>query len=317
MKILVIGGAGYIVGLVVDTLTKHVISTTVYDNLLYEDRFLKQVGFINGDIRDCEKIKTISKDYDVLVLMAAIVGDGACSVDTNLTYEINYAAVEKICSSIPKDKHIIYMSTCSVYGAQNEILDEDSPTNPLSEYARTKLKAEAHVRDRGGTIFRLGSVFGLGDTHSRIRLDLVVNTLTIKALQNKEIVISGGEQWRPIISVIDIANYIFEACMNRQAGTFILCKENVTIKHLGEKVVKIIPETKVNYTEIPFEDARNYRVDNSLSLKTFSYRPQITVEQEIERMIEVFKNKRIKDFNNIVYHNAKYINNLKKTGAFS
>ena len=61
------------------------------------------------------------------------------------------------------------MSTCSVYGAQDGLLNETSPTNPLSTYASTKLKSEQHVLEKNGTIFRLGTVYGLGDEHSRLQ----------------------------------------------------------------------------------------------------------------------------------------------------
>ena len=101
-------------------------------------------------------------------------------------------------------------------------------------------------------------------------MDLVVNVLTMRAINNK-ITINGGEQWRPIISVVDIANYILEACQKSHRGIYVLSKENVIIRELGEKVAKMIPDTKINYTEISFQDARNYKVDNSKSLKTFDY----------------------------------------------
>jgi nucleoside-diphosphate-sugar epimerase len=312
MKALVIGGAGYIGGLTVDTLLQNGINVTVYDNLLYESRFLKNVNFIKGDIRDSKAIAAISEDYDVLILMAAIVGDAACAIDVDLTQEINCTSIQRICESVGLSKHIIYMSTCSVYGAQNDTLDENSPTNPLSEYARTKLKAEEYIRNRGGTIFRLGTVFGLGDSYSRIRSDLVVNTLTIKALQKGRISINGGEQWRPIISVTDIANYVNEACFKKQNGTYILCKDNFTIKHLGEKVAEAVPDTEIEFNEMLFEDARNYKVDNALSLEAFDYKPKVTVDQEIDKMVKVFSSGRIKDLNEAVYHNAEYLKSIKE-----
>ena len=178
------------------------------------------------------------------------------------------------------------MSTCSVYGAQNEVLNENSSVKPLSSYASTKLETEKYVLKRNGTVFRLGTVFGLGDSFSRIRLDLVVNILTMKAYFDGEIFINGGNQWRPIISVVDIAEYVCEASDKENNGIFILAKENVIIRELGEKVAKLVPNTKINYNEISFQDARNYRVDNSKSLKEFEYKPIITVEDEVR----IYKN---------------------------
>jgi len=309
-KVLLVGGAGYIGGLTCDYLIREGFDVTIYDNILYEERYLKPINFIYGDIRDTNKIVESSKDFGIVVLMAALVGDPACSVDPKLTEEINFTAIKNICLSLPKDKHIIFMSTCSVYGAQTEILNEESPTNPLSSYASTKLESEKYVMERNGTIFRLGTVFGLGDNYSRIRMDLVVNVLTMKGVKYGEITINGGEQWRPIISVIDIAEYVTEACKNKYQGIFILSKENVIIKELGERIASLIPSVKINYTEISFQDARNYKVDNTKSLETFTYRPKVTVEDEVKRMINIFNENRVKNPEDSVYHNGLFIKKL-------
>jgi nucleoside-diphosphate-sugar epimerase len=183
-KVLVVGGSGYIGGLTCDYLIRDGFDVTVYDNLLYENRYLKDVKFIYGDIRDTEKLYEISNDFDVIVLMAALVGDPACSVDHKLTEEINFQSIKNFCEVVSPSKHLVFMSTCSVYGAQDGLLNEESGTNPLSSYASTKLAAEKYIQQRNGTIFRLGTVFGLGDTYSRLRMDLVVNVLTMKAIKD-------------------------------------------------------------------------------------------------------------------------------------
>jgi len=315
-KVLVVGGSGYIGGLTCDYLKRDGFDVTVYDNLLYENRFLKEVNFINGDIRDTEKLYEVSKDFDVIVLMAALVGDPACSVDHKLTEEINFKAIKNFCEVVSPNKHLIFMSTCSVYGAQDGLLNEESGTNPLSSYASTKLAAEKYILDKNGTIFRLGTVFGLGDTYSRLRMDLVVNVLTMKAIKDGEITINGGEQWRPIIAVKDIAEYVTEACKMKYSGIFVLSKENVIIKELGERIVYVIPDTKINYTEISFQDARNYKVDNSKSLDVFKYKAKVTVEEEVLRMVKMFKEGRVMDPEDKVYHNGAFLKNKKEKKEF-
>lgn len=310
-RILLVGGAGYIGGLTCDHLIASGFEVTVYDNLLYENRFLKEIPFIYGDIRDTEKLYETSIDFDVIVLMAALVGDPACSVDPNLTEEINHKAIKDFCEVVSPSKHLVFMSTCSVYGAQDDWLNEESDTNPLSSYASTKLKSEKYIAEHGGTIFRLGTVFGLGDTYSRLRMDLVVNVLTMKAIKYGEITINGGEQWRPIISVIDIANYVVEACQEEYNGVYALAMENVIIKDLGERVAKLIPNTKVKYVDISFQDARNYKVDNSKSLKTFKYKPYVTVEDEVIRLREIFKQNRVENAEDKAYHNGAFLTNKK------
>jgi nucleoside-diphosphate-sugar epimerase len=306
-RVLVVGGAGYIGGHTVDHLQSHRHKVTVYDNLTYENRFLKDVGFVYGDIRDTERVVETAKLYDVVVLMAALVGDPACSVDPVLTNEINHIAIKNICQQLPEEKHVIFMSTCSVYGAQTEMLDEESPTNPLSSYASTKLKAEQYVKERNGTIFRLGTVYGLADRYSRIRLDLVVNVLTMKAVYDKKINIFGGEQWRPLICVKDIAGYVKEALEEDIRGTYILSEGNYTMKMLGELFEGMYPDIEVEYTDISFEDARNYMVNNVKSEQTFKYRPRYDIQEEIYKLNDVFEEGRIRNVKDLAFHNGRYI----------
>lgn len=310
-RVLIIGGAGYIGGYTTDILLNNGYEVTVFDKLIYENRFFKEVQFIYGDVRDTDHVEKVAKDFDVVILMAALVGDPACSVEPELTEEINHQAIKRICNVL-NDQHIIFMSTCSVYGAQLETLNEDSKTDPLSSYALTKLASEKYVNEKNGTIFRLGTVYGVGDTYSRIRLDLVVNVLTMKAIYDGRFNIFGGEQWRPLICVKDISGYIEEAIRKDIRGTYILSEGNYTMKMLGEKIKEILPDVKVDYTDISFQDARNYNVDNTKCNIKFKYKPKSSIESEVDDMVKIFKENRICDVSDDTYHNGQFIkNNLK------
>src|SRR6185369_372366 len=175
MKVLVVGGAGYIGGAVTDLLAKSNHEYRVYDALLYEESYRKPVDFFYGDIRDRARLLPHLKWADAVVWLAALVGDGACALNPEITTEINQDTVKWLTESF--SGRIVFMSTCSVYGAQDGELNESSPLNPLSVYAATKLDAEKYLIERNAIIFRLGTLFGVGDLFSRIRLDLVVNTL--------------------------------------------------------------------------------------------------------------------------------------------
>jgi len=306
-KVLIIGGAGYVGGITADILEKKGYSVCIYDNLMYESRFLKRIPFVFGDIRDTAKVLETAKDFDVVILMAALVGDPACAVNIALTDAINREAIRSICYGLDNSKHIIFLSTCSVYGAQDKILDEESETNPLSAYASTKLKAEKYVLQKNGTVFRLGTVYGVGDTYSRIRLDLVANVLAMKAVYEHKIQIFGGEQWRPLICVKDISGYIAESIDRNIRGLYILSQFNMTMKDLGEKIVELFPDTKIAYTDILFEDARNYKVNPVKSNKQFYYRPKCTIENEMVELAYLFVEGRIKNIGNIVYHNGNFL----------
>jgi nucleoside-diphosphate-sugar epimerase len=132
-------------GYIGDTLVNYLINrnydVTVYDNLLYNDHYFKNVPFIYGDIRDTNKLLKACQDCDVIVLLAALVGDAASSLNTKVTEEINYEAVKNICEKLPKDKFVIFFSSASVYGYIQDLVDEKGETNPLSLYRRYKVKS--------------------------------------------------------------------------------------------------------------------------------------------------------------------------------
>jgi nucleoside-diphosphate-sugar epimerase len=310
-KIAILGGCGYIGGLTCNILSQKFTDIVIYDNLLYEDRFLKPLPFVFGDIRDTKKVIETSRDCDTVVLLSAIVGDPACNVNQELAEEVNFVAVKKICKNLEPNKHIIFASTCSVYGANEEMVTEESKTCPLSCYASTKLKAEKYVLDRGGCVFRLGTVFGVGDNFSRIRADLVVNTLTVKAFTEGKITVNGGEQWRPIISVTDIGKYILEACEKKHQGLYNLGYKNVIIRDLADDIVKIFPDTTINTINQSFQDGRNYKVSTEKSRKIFDHVPQITVLEEVIKMSNLLKEGRIKDPNSILYNNGLYMSSKR------
>ena len=314
-KILILGGAGYNGGYATDYLIQSGYDVCVFDKLIYETRYLKPVDFVYGDIRDTQHVLDVAENYDVVVIMAALVGDPACAADVELTDEINHIAVKNICEQLDTSKHVIFMSTCSVYGAQLNTLDEESPTNPLSAYASTKLLAEKYVTDRKGTIFRLGTVYGLGDTYSRIRLDLVVNVLTMKSVYDKKIQIFGGIQWRPLICVKDITGYIEESIFKNIRGTYILSEGNYTMEQLGEMMKNYFPDIELKFVDIPFEDARNYKVSNIKTTQQFEYKPLYTIAAEVYKMAKMFQEHRICDITEDSYHNGNFIKNnwIKKS----
>ena len=225
MNILVVGGAGYVGGGIVDKLSKD-HEVTVYDSLIYETSYRKKVNFILGDIRDSSKLNSILNDFDVVVWLAALVGDGACAINPELTYEINTESVRNLVQNF--EKKIVFLSTCSVYGAQDGILTEASDTNPLSEYASSKLQAEEYLKDSNALIFRLGTLFGISDEFSRVRLDLVVNILTAKALIDKKISVFGGDQWRPLLHVNDVSNAISH-CLSTVSYTHLTLPTKVRV----------------------------------------------------------------------------------------
>jgi len=292
MKILVTGGAGYVGGHLVDQLVKDGHDVHVVDSLFYEDQFLKPVNFTYGDIRDTKLMTELSHDVDCVVWLAALVGDPACSIDPRISEEINTASLANFVKTY-KGK-LVFISTCSVYGAQDELLDETASTNPLSVYASTKLASEVILSGRPETlILRLGTLFGVGDNWSRLRLDLAVNVLTQKAYLEGELEMFGGEQWRPFLHVKDVGNVIALNMHDFKTGIYNLASENVTISQLVQLIVKHLPNVTIKSTPLSFQDSRNYRVSSNLAQESLKLPEFITINTGIREMIGILKDGRI------------------------
>jgi len=304
MNILVVGGAGYVGGGIVDKLQqKHQV--TVYDSLIYENEFRKNVNFIYGDIRDYFKLNKILKNYDAVVWLAALVGDGACSINPTLTYEINSESVKNLVANF-KGK-IIFFSTCSVYGAQEGVLNEESEVNPLSEYAKSKLVAEDILTNSDAIVFRLGTLFGIGDEFSRIRLDLVVNVLVTKALIDNKMSVFGGEQWRPLLHVKDVANAVDHTIESSLKGVYNLHYKNFKISEIADLIKERISNVEIVTTPLPFQDARNYQVSSEKLKLASNFVAEVSLEKGIEEVFNLISSGRIKDINNPRYSNQNFL----------
>lgn len=307
MKILITGGAGYVGGCLVDKLNiNH--DVTVFDNLLYETRFLKEVNFIRGDIRDTSLLSKILPDYDCVIWLAALVGDGACAVDPQESKQVNEDTVKWLVDNY-KGK-IVFTSTCSVYGLNNDLISEEAIPNPLSVYAETKLTAEQYIVNNHDDylIFRLGTLHGVGDLFSRIRLDLVVNILTCKAVNGDKLSVFGGEQWRPLLHVRDVAEAVNHGLDNGTIGLYNLSENNYKIHEVAHAIQKVIPETEVEETSLKFEDLRNYKVENNKILAT-GWEPAYTLEEGIKQIKNIIEEDRVIDILDPIYSNEAFLKN--------
>lgn len=309
MKVLIVGGAGYVGGVVTDLLVRNKFDVTVYDSLLYEDQYMKDCSFILGDVRDQIKLKSLLDKFDSVVWIAALVGDGACNIDPMLTDEINFKSVQFLSQNY--NGRIVFFSTCSVYGAQNELLNENSPVNPLSLYASTKLKAEKVLKNNNAIIFRLGTLFGISDQFARLRMDLVVNTLTAKAFIENKINVFGGDQYRPLLHVKDAAKAICGAITSKEVGVFNLSLDNFKIIEIANSIKAHFPTLEILIEDIPFQDTRNYRVNNSKSLNLLNFKADISLLDGIIEIKKLLIETRIKDINNPRYTNQKFLQIFK------
>ena len=316
MKVLVVGGAGYVGGGVVDSLIESEIPFAVYDDLLYEYQYLRPVDFIRGDIRDVAKLKKVLPDYSHVVWLAAIVGDAACQIKPSLTVSVNQESLKWLSKNF--NGRIIFTSTCSVYGKNQEISKEDSLVNPLSLYAKTKLQAEKYLRDqKNHLIFRLGTAYGVSNAYSRLRMDLVVNYMTASALMKGSLQVFGGNQQRPLIHVKDIGSVIVDNLNSNMQGIYNLATVNMNIKDLA-KIVKDATKCEIEYVERKFEDERNYyascekaKRDNVFDFKDFR-----NIKFGVKEVSNIIQSGRVKYADKDVYFNEKHLNNLLKNGEY-
>ena len=304
MNILVVGGAGYVGGGIVDKLKKN-HNVTVYDSLIYEESYRKDVDFVYGDIREQKKLLPLLDKCDAVIWLAALVGDGACAINPELTFEINSDSVKFLAENF--NKRIVFLSTCSVYGAQEGLLDESSTINPLSAYASSKVKAEDYLKDSNAIIFRLGTLFGISDEFSRIRLDLVVNILVTKALTEGKLTVFGGDQWRPLLHVIDGANAIDHTINLKTTGIYNLHYENFKIIDIANAIVERIPSASIETTPMKFQDARNYQVSSEKLFQDTGFKASTNLLQGIDEVFNLISNNRIKDVSHSRYSNQNFL----------
>jgi nucleoside-diphosphate-sugar epimerase len=177
------------------------------------------------------------------------------------------------------------------------LLDENSPLDPLSLYAESKIAAEKVLLEAPNEtlIFRLGTLFGLSDTYSRLRVDLVLNVLTIRAARERQMSVFGGHQFRPLLHVRDVATAMVPHVDTKTAGIYNLHTENVKIIELARRIQEIVPSATLKITESTFQDARNYAVSSERAKLELGFQPKWTVEDGIREIYDAMTQNRIPD----------------------
>lgn len=216
MKVLVVGGGGYVGSMLIPYLLEEGYNIKCLDKLFFGEEplesFRDNIDLIIDDIRTFNP--SILDDIDVCVNLAAISQpDQTESIDTKLYYEINHEGsvrVARLCKENGVKKYI-FTSTCSVYGFQKEVISEENDPNPLEAYGKSKVLAEKDTlnladNDFSVTILRPGTMYGFSP---KMRFDLVVNGMTWALQEFEKInVMRDGNQWRPNVHVKDVVRLI-------------------------------------------------------------------------------------------------------------
>jgi nucleoside-diphosphate-sugar epimerase len=327
VPVLVVGGAGYIGSLVVRKLLDRGLHVRLLDKLTYGDSAIAEVlnhphlEFIHGDCRNIQDVVRAMSGVRDVIHLAAIVGDPACAADDQNAREINYAAT-RMMLEIAKGhgvQRFLFASSCSVYGASDYVMDEQSLTVPISLYAETKLNSEKVLLEAAsGTfhpvILRFATVFGLAP---RPRFDLVVNLLTAKAFQEGVITIFNGAQWRPFVHVDDVAEGVcrtLEAPVGLVSGQIFNVGDdrlNYNLTQVAELIRAEFPETRVEQVENA--DKRNYRVSFQKIRERLGFECSKTVEEGVRELRLAFQQGRIANYKDPLYSNLSYV---KTYGGF-
>jgi len=324
-KVLVVGGAGYIGSMLVRKLLQKGYKVRVLDILLYGDESILSLydnpnfEFCQGDFRDRESVVRCAKDVDAVIHLGAIVGDEACRLDPQLTLEVNSAAtkmIKQVCVRLGV-KRFIFASTCSVYGANDNIINEKSVLNPLSIYAMSKRDAEQAIFGTFDgnccwTILRLATAFGAS---YRPRFDLVINLLTAVAFFEKNITIFGGRQWRPFIHVLDIAK-AFIICL--EAPMEVVDKQifNVGANHLncqilkiGEMIACLVPFSSVEHRQ-DAKDNRSYQVSFDKIRNLLGFTCDKGIQDGILEIKDALQSGLIDNYREPKYNNYRWLEKL-------
>ncbi len=322
--VLVIGGAGYIGSALLPKLLKRGHRVRLLDRMFYGFEPIRDtlnhpnLEIMQDDFRRVDKLVECMQGVDAVIHLGAIVGDPACALDHDLTIEVNLMATRTI-AEVAKGygiRRFIFASTCSVYGASvgEELLTEESPLNPVSLYAVTKLASERVLLDMATetfspTILRLSTIYGLS---GRTRFDLVVNLLTAKAVMDREITIQGGDQWRPFLHVDDAALAMLQTLeaplpsIHKQIFNVGSDEQNYTIQQIGELIQKMVPAAEL-VNQGSGGDRRDYRATFTKIRQQLGFVPQWTVREGVNQVIDVIRRGEVQDYRTAKYSNVKFL----------
>ena len=328
MNILITGNLGYIGSVLTSYLFDKKYSLVGYDIGYYEDCNLFNIKHnikqIKKDIRDININDLTDNNIEIVIHMAALSNDPLGEFNKSLTYEINYKSTLKLANLCKKNNisKFVFLSTQSMYGiskVDSEIDEDKSEKKPITEYAKTKWKAEKELFKLANDNFcvsalRPSSVFGVSP---RLRTDIVYNNLISNGYTFKKINIhSDGTPWRPVIHIRDVCNAILailiapKEIINKQSFNVGIINGNYTVKKMAETAKSLISGSEIIYSNNHKTDERTYKVSFNKILKVLKkyYHPKWDLVSGGNELIKFFDE--IKLSENIL--NSSKTNRLKK-----
>ncbi len=309
-NILVTGGAGYLGSTMVPELLAKGHKVTVVDNFMYNQNSLAHVcnnpnfDVVRGDVRIESLMLPLIKKADIIIPLAAYVGAPLCARDPVGASSTNHDAIIMMLKNVGKHQRILMPTTNSAYGSgdENNFCTEESPLHPMSLYAIEKVRVEKELMQHPNAIsFRLATVFGMSP---RMRIDLLVNDFTYRAVHDRFIVLFESSFKRNYIHVRDIARAFIHGIenyekMNGQIYNVGLSEANVSKAELCQVIKKQVPD--FTFIDAPIgkdPDQRNYIVSNE-KIEATGYKPAMSLSAGIAELIKGFTMIRNTQYGNV------------------
>jgi nucleoside-diphosphate-sugar epimerase len=309
-NILVTGGCGYLGSTLVPYLLDAGHKVTVVDNLMFNQTSLNQVchypnfAFVRADVRLEIEMKTLFANADVVIPLAAFVGAPLCDRDPIGAHTVNNESIKMMLEALSSEQLVLMPTTNSAYGSgdKDNFCDEMSPLNPISKYAIDKVEIEKELMEHGNSIsFRLATVFGMSP---RMRLDLLVNDFTYRAVNDGFLVLFESHFKRNYIHIIDVARVFMHAIenyslMKGQIFNVGLSDANVSKWELCEAIKKQLPKFYFAEAEVGLDpDQRNYVVSNA-KIEREGFSPVMSLDAGITELIKGYKMINNRKFGNV------------------
>ena len=338
MKILVTGNMGYVgPSVVLQLRSSYPNATQIGLDIGYFAHCLTGAAHLpecRTDIQLFMDVRNVDsrllEGIDAIVHLAAISNDPMGREFEDVTYEINHRASVDLAKKAKQAgvKSFVYASSCSIYGfAEGESRNEQSPLNPLTAYAKSKVLAETDLgvladRDFIVTSLRFSTACGMSE---RLRLDLVLNDFVAGAVASRAItILSDGTPWRPLINVADMARAIDWAIRRESfaGGEFLAvnvgCDDwNYQVKELAEVVGELIPGTSISINKDAEPDKRSYKVNFDLFRKLApEHQPQVSLCTTVRELKEGLEAMKFRDanFRNSRFVRLKALSELQESG---